>query len=84
MKSITIHGLEPQLEKGLRKKAEEMGLSLSKTIKLLLRDAMGLQKNEKSRKDEFMDLSGVWSKEDEQEFLKNISDCQVIDERDWK
>lgn len=84
MKSITIHGMEPQLEKGLRKKAEEMGFSLSKTIKLLLKDALGLNKNEKSRKNEFMELSGIWSKEDEQEFLKNISDFQVIDERDWK
>lgn len=36
MKSITIHGLEDPLNTLIREKARQEGLSLNKTIKLLL------------------------------------------------
>jgi len=84
MKTIKIHSIDPQLEKVLQKKADESGLSLSKTIKLILREALGLDNSKQPRKDEFMDLFGIWSKEDEKKFLQNISDFELIDERDWK
>ena len=42
MKSITIHGLDEGLEAMIEEKARQEGLSLNKTVKMLLREALGL------------------------------------------
>ena len=38
MKSITIHGLDDEMDEQIRNRAGAAGLSLNKTIKLLLQD----------------------------------------------
>ena len=42
MKSITIHGLDEHLDRTIRSLAEREGLSMNKTIKKVLRSALGL------------------------------------------
>lgn len=84
MKSITIHNLEDSLDSRIREKAKKQGTSLNKTIQLLLKQALGLKPKEKQdHKDDFVDLFGLWSKKDVNDFSKSTGDFNRIDESDW-
>ena len=84
MSSITIHNLENDLELSIREKAEMKQESLNKTIKKLLRQSLGLEKNHDNHKEDFMDIFGKWSENDLNEFEKNISDFDKINTEDWE
>lgn len=85
MKSITIHGLDEELDKEIREKAQKQGISLNKTIKKLLKKALGLKSpSEPDHKDEFEDLFGVWSKENFEEFTESSKDFNIVDRGNWE
>jgi len=85
MKSITIHSMDEKLYKKIKNKAYKKGLSLNKTIKRLLEEALGI-KNEIdiNNRGEFIEFLGAWSKEEMKEFELNIKDLESIDKRDWQ
>jgi len=84
MKSITIHGLDDPLDTLIRERARKQNLSLNKTIKQLLAQSLGLSnKPEKSRKELFADLCGVWTNEDREEFVAATRDLNTVDPNDW-
>ncbi len=84
MKSITIHDLDESTEGLIEEKARKEGLSLNKTVKMLLRQALGLEEPRNGdRKADFAEFSGVWSKADEREFEKKTKDLRKVDPRDW-
>lgn len=84
MSSITIHNIENDLDLLIREKAKKDGLSLNKEIKKLLRESLGLTKNENIKKDEFAKFFGIWSDEDKKIFDKQVADLEKIDQEDWK
>ncbi len=85
MKSITIHGMEDQLSDKISEKAKRQGLSLNRTIKTLLEEAVGLSpQNKKDHKDDFIDFLGVWSEEDFNTFQSSIQDFERINPGDWE
>lgn len=84
MSSITIHGLEDPLDSLIREKARQQGISLNKVIKQLLAESLGLSAKNNSPKNDFADLSGVWSSEDLEEFIRNTEELSHIDPRDWE
>ena len=79
MKSITIHGLDDVLDEKLRSNAQEKGLSLNETIKLLLREALGEGDKPPDRRRDFEDLCGSWSKSDLEEFNRATEELERID-----
>ena len=85
MKSITIHNLDDRTVDLIQKEASKKGLSLNKTIKLLLRQALGMKPVlTEDRKQEFLDLFGIWSDKDLQELNSNVDDLSQVDPGDWK
>jgi hypothetical protein len=84
VRSITIHGLEPELASRIEKRSHEQGTSLNKTIKMLLMEALGLSPKSRSRQDEFSDLFGIWSKEEAEEFNAAVGGFRTIDREDWR
>lgn len=85
MKSMTIHGIDKQLEELIKSKAKSEGLSINKTIKKLLETALGI-KPQPSRKnlDEFKEFRGVWSSEDLKVFEEKTADLRTTDKDDWQ
>jgi hypothetical protein len=82
MKSITIHGIDSELESRIYEKSAEYGLSQNRTVKKLLQKA--LQPDPKAlRREMFSDLFGKWSAADKSEFEKGTADFEVIDESEW-
>lgn len=84
MKSITIHRLDNSLATLIQQEADRTGLSLNKTIKLVLSKAFGLQTTTTTKKADFSKFSGVWTEEEYREFEKNTEDFERIDPEDWK
>ena len=84
MKSITIHGIEEQLDREIRGKAKKQGLSLNRTIKQLLREHLGLTDKVIDRRDDFREFSGVWSEEEARAISQATADFERIDRGDWQ
>ena len=87
MKSLTIHGLDEQLEKLLKDKAKANGTSLNKTIKGLLEEALGIRVKFTSKpvhREYFSKFCGIWTESDLDEFKKVSKDLREIDAEDWQ
>lgn len=85
MKSITIHGIDEELDRTLQQKARSEDLSLNKTIKQLLKQSLGLSETKKTLpKNDFSEFIGTWTEQDVKEFEKNTAIFEKIDEEDWK
>ena len=83
MKSITIHGMDPDLAIRLERSARESGLSLNKAIKKLLAGALGVAPAGADRRRNFQDLCGKWSKDQAKEFRQAVSDFERVEPEDW-
>jgi hypothetical protein len=83
-KSVTIHGIDKETEKLIKERAKSSGTSVNKIVKELLAKALGLDKDKKDHRDEFVDLFGVWTEDDEKQFSETIKDLEAISSEDWK
>lgn len=84
MKSITIHALDDELARRIEEKARTEGVSQNKTIKKLLREALGLTSEQvRDRREAFQELFGCWTKTEAREFEHAIKDFERIDAEDW-
>ncbi|MBC8344124.1 MAG: hypothetical protein H8E61_09100 [Bacteroidetes bacterium] len=83
MKSITIHGIDTDLDKKLAEKAAEIGLSQNRTVKFILQSSLILDKKA-SKREAYKELFGKWSNTEKEEFNKRIIDLETVNERDWK
>jgi hypothetical protein len=83
MKSITIHGIDGDLDRKLSEKSKEYGLSQNRTVKAILQSVLFSDKKA-ARREMFSDLFGAWTKSEQEEFEKNIEIFEKINESDWK
>lgn len=85
MKSITIHGIDDITSQQLQIAAEKLGLSLNKTIKKLLQEALGIKPAEiSSRRSDFEEFCGIWSDDDLHEFTAAVKPLRQVNAEDWK
>ena len=85
MKSITIHGVDDQLNDLIKSKAESEGLSINKTVKKLLETSLGVKPQpEKKNFDDFKEFCGLWTKADLDEFEDKTADLRKTDKKDWQ
>ena len=83
MTSVTIHNLEPELDRRIRRKATAKGISLNQTVKNLLRKSLGIAKTT-ARNNDFNEFFGIWSKSKARKIEKALEDFERIDPEDWK
>ena len=84
MKSITIHGIDKETEKLIKKRAQSEGTSVNKTVKRLIAKALGIDKDKHDNREEFLDLFGFWTEDDEKRFFEAIKDLEQVHPEDWK
>ena len=84
MKSITIHGLDHSLDSLIRAKAEKEGLSLNKTMKKLLRKALGITEQNENHRQDYAEFLGKWSEQDGLDFQEKIKELDEVDAEDWQ
>lgn len=85
MKSITIHGIDPPLAELIKSKAKSEGLSINKTIKKLLEEALGVKPLSRGKfRSDFEEFCGMWTKSDLKEFEEKTKDLRIINDGDWQ
>jgi len=86
MNQLTLRGFDRELEKHLRELAAERQISLNRAALALMRRGAGLSEPGKSGREVGSALDsfiGVWSEEDEAEFLKALEPLEQIDPELW-
>jgi len=84
MKTISVHGLDEETEKLLKKRAKSEGKSVNKVVKEIIRRALGIIPDKKDHRKDFAHFLGVWSKRDENAFTEAIEDLETANPEDWK
>ena len=84
MKSISIHGIDEEMEKLIKKRAKSEGKSVNKIVKGLLAKALGIDTGKFDNREEFLDLFGIWTEDQEKRFFERIKDLEQIHPEDWK
>jgi plasmid stability protein len=85
MKTITLRGVDENLENALRKRAQKGNESINKTILNILKKATGQHKEKPFKENHDLDeLAGTWTQKDANEFNKNTEFFNQIDPQDWK
>ncbi len=75
MKSITIHGIDSDLDRKLSEKSQ------NRTVKAILQSVLFPDKKA-ARREMFSDLFGTWTKSEQEEFEKNIEIFEKTKESD--
>ncbi len=84
MKSITIHGVDDQLNSRLKQVAAAGGLSMNRTVKRLLEEALGLKpRSREPNRKEFQAFCGVWSQVDLDDFRQATKEFEEVNGGDW-
>ncbi len=81
MQQVTIRGLDPKVEKEIRRIAGERGQSINQVIKEIVhKEFKGCTAPAESLKE----LAGGWSRDEAADFERAIQSCEQIDEDMWK
>ena len=84
MKSITIHGIDDPLAELIQSRARSEGLSVNKTVKKLLEEALGVKPQSMGKyRSDFEEFCGIWSESDLNEFQEKTKDLRIIQDEDW-
>jgi hypothetical protein len=94
MKQLTLRGFDEELEHRLESLARERSISLNRAALLLMRRGAGLatpadHAGDRSAADPAIGPAldrffGVWSEEEEREFLRSIEDLERVDPELWE
>lgn len=87
LKQITLRGIPADVERMIKREAEDKRLSLNKAFISFLEKATGRKEKVQKRKSLHHDLDhlcGIWTKREAEEFLKSVEFQRTIDEDLWK
>jgi hypothetical protein len=85
MKTLTIRGIDPELDRAIKSRASQNNLSANQWILLSLKQVTGIGKEPVFKKHHDLDvLAGGWSKGETRAFQKNTEIFERIDEDVWK
>ena len=84
MSQITLRGLDPVVERKIRKMAKKSGKSLNRIILDMVNQSTGFEKEQnRPAASSLKKLAGGWSAKDAEEFKKSIKLFEQIDEEMW-
>ncbi|HDZ23108.1 MAG: hypothetical protein JRJ86_23355 [Deltaproteobacteria bacterium] len=84
MTQITLRGMDPEIEREIRRLARKKGKSLNRVILDIIYTHTGLKRGGKRPPaNSLRALAGGWSEKDASEFLASIKSCEQIDEEMW-
>ncbi|MCX6570464.1 MAG: hypothetical protein NT006_03450 [Candidatus Aminicenantes bacterium] len=84
MKSISVHGIDEEIEKAIKERAKNEEKSVNKVVKELIAKALGMGEKPPDNRAEFADLCGVWTEAEASEFMELIADLETVDAKDWQ
>ena len=83
MRQITLRGIPEDLKREIQSRARARGESLNKSVIRLLRQAVGLDRPERKKRD-LSALAGKWGSREATEFERNVRVFETIDADLWQ
>jgi hypothetical protein len=84
MPQITLRGIDPEIERKIRRLAKRSGKSLNRVVLDIIYKSTGLNKKGKRQPAASLrKLAGGWSEKDAKDFKESIKLCEQIDEEMW-
>ena len=83
MKTMTIRNVSTELAKALEAERRRRGLSLNRTVLLLMQEALGVSSG-RSRSNGLRRLAGSWSENEFRDFERAVAPFARIDEDLWR
>lgn len=85
MKTITIRGIDAELDKVIKSQAQQNDLSVNQWVLQALKKVTGIEKKTAFKRHHDLDrLAGGWTKEETKVFSESIQIFEKIDEDVWK
>jgi hypothetical protein len=81
---ITIHALEPAVEKRIRARARQQRKSLNQTVKELLAERLGASAQAADHRADFAEFAGVWTEAEARAFETAAGDFAEVNPKDWQ
>jgi hypothetical protein len=82
--TITLRKLPPEVEREIRRRAKEKGISSNKAVIGMLEKQMGLkEKREKTKHHDLDHLFGAWTKKQSEDFDRALAEQREIDPELW-
>jgi len=76
--TLSIHDLDPDVERRIRDEARRTGQSINRTLKRLLAEAVGCSAARPRKREDFSEFCGIWTEEEAREFEEAIADQEEI------
>lgn len=83
MKTMTIRNVPKELSAALEAEKRRRGLSLNRTVLLLMQEALGVSTG-RSRSNGLRRLAGSWSEDDFRNFEQAVAPLAEIEEDLWR
>jgi plasmid stability protein len=85
MKQLTVRKVDQDLHNGLKRQARQHGISVNRYVLHVLKQAVGLSKNQQQPRiwHDLDHLAGTWTLEQASEFGLYMNEQRDIDERLW-
>jgi hypothetical protein len=84
MPQITLRGIDPEIERKIRRVAKKSGKSLNRVVLDMIYKSTGFNKKSKRQPAASLrNLAGGWSEKDAMDFKESIKLCEQIDEEMW-
>ena len=84
MPQITLRGIDPDVERAIRKLAKKSGKSINRVILDMVYQHSGIaKKGSKPLGESLRSMAGGWSEKEATDFLESIKSCEQIDEDMW-
>jgi plasmid stability protein len=85
MSVITIHALEPTVEKRIRARARQQHKSLNQTVKELLAECVGVKAQAApDQRADFAEFAGAWTDGEARMFATTTADLANVNAEDWQ
>ena len=81
MQQITIRGIDPEIEREIRRSAKENQKSINQIVKEIIHKEF---RRPEPAAASLKELSGGWTRKQAAEFKASIKSCEQIDEDMWK
>ncbi len=84
MPQITLRGIDPEIERKIRRVAKKSGKSLNRVVLDMIYISTGFNKKGKRQPAASLrKLAGGWSEKDARDFKESVKLCKQIDEAMW-
>lgn len=84
MPGFSLRGIDEQVHRALKERAERSGISINALILDCIHKGLGIGGAKRNKYHDLDHLAGTWTDREKEEFLAAVRDFEAVDEGLWK